>query len=554
MRKTQLQYLTVIVVFLTLAFRGSLPVHAAQQAYEFDIVIYGGSSAAVAAAVQAKKMGGSVVIVSPSKHLGGLSSGGLGFTDVGRASTIGGLSREFYERIYQYYNTAPGAWKSETQSEYRKKKLGFRRPDDEAKVMWTFEPHVAESIFESFIAENKIPVYRDQWLDRKQGVKSNAGHIQSITMLSGKVFKGKVFIDATYEGDLMASAGVSYHVGREANSVYNEKWNGVQKGVFHHSHHFGDLKVSPYKIPGDPESGVLARVSTENSGKNGEGDHRVQAYCFRMCLSNDPENRVPFPKPDGYDPKQYELLLRIFEGMDPMYVFKKFDPIQNRKTDTNNHGPFSFDNIGMNWDYPEADYARRKEIIKEHETYQKGMLYFICNDPRVPKKLQDAMNQWGLPKDEFVDNGHWSHQLYVREARRMIGKHVITENTLINNPTAHKSIGRGSYGIDSHNTQRYITPEGFVQNEGDVGIKVKPYQISYDAIVPQQKECRNLLVPVCVSCTHTAFGSIRMEPVFMILGQSAGTAASIAVDDSVDVQEVDYEKLKKQLIADNQRL
>jgi hypothetical protein len=275
-----------------------------------------------------------------------------------------------------------------------------------------------------------------------------------------------------------------------------------------------------------------------------------------MCLTDHPENRVPFPKPERYDPAQYELLIRIFEaGFDPMYIFRKFDPIPNRKTDTNNHVPFSFDNIGMNWDYPEASYERRREIIKEHETYQKGLLYFICTDPRVPRELQDRMNTWGLAKDEFIDNGHWPHQLYIREARRMIGEYVMTEHEILGRRQAPFSIGMGSYVMDSHNVQRYITPDGFVQNEGDIGKRPpKPYHIAYGSIIPKKRECGNLLVPVCVSSSHIAFGSIRMEPVFMILGQSAGTAACLAIDDDAAVQDVDYDELEKRLIADKQKL
>jgi FAD dependent oxidoreductase len=397
---------------------------------------------------------------------------------------------------------------------------------------------------------------RDEWLDREHGVETKAGQIQSITTLSGKVFKGKVFIDATYEGDLMAAAGVSYHVGREANSVYGEKWNGVQQNVYHHKHHFQGLNVSPYKVKGDSSSGILARISTDPLEPNGTGDNKIQAYCFRMCLTNDAENRIPFPKPENYDPKQYELLLRIFEVMDPMYIFEKFDPIPNNKTDTNNHGPFSFDNLGMNWDYPEANYERRREIIEEHKTYQLGMLYFICHDPRVPKQLQEAMQKWGLPKDEFVDNSHWPYQLYIREARRMIGEYVITEHDLLGDRKSktRRSIGMGSYGIDSHNIQRYVDSEGYVQNEGDVGIHVGVYTIPYDVIVPKESEVKNLIVPVAASCSHVAYGSIRMEPVFMILAQGAGTAACIAIDDQATVQSVNYEKLKTRLLADKQIL
>lgn len=523
--------------------------------YKADVIVYGGTSAAVTAAVQVKRMGKSVIIVSPDIHLGGLSSGGLGWTDTGNKSVIGGLSREFYQRVYNYYDN-PKTWKWQKKEEYGNKGQGTRAMDGKERTMWIFEPSIAEKVYEDFIDEYKIKVFRDEWLDRKMGVSKSGTRISSITTLSGKKFVGKTFLDTTYEGDLIAAAGVSYHVGREANSVYNEKWNGVQTGVLHHKHHFGDKKVSPYKKPGDPSSGVIARVSTEDPGNKGEGDRRVQAYCFRMCLTDHPENRIPFPKPKGYDPNQYELLLRIFDaGFDQMYVFRKFDRIPNRKTDTNNHGPFSFDNLGMNWDYPEASYERRREIIEEHTTYQLGMLYFICTDPRVPQKLQQEMKKWGLPKDEFTDNSNWSHQLYIREARRMIGHYVTTENDVVGKRQPPQPVGMGSYTIDSHNVQRYIQPDGFIQNEGDIGVKVKkPYQVAYGSLVPKKEECDNLLVPVCVSSSHIAFGSIRMEPVFMILGQSAATAACIAIDDDVAVQDIDYDKLKLQLLKDKQVL
>jgi hypothetical protein len=362
-----------------------------------------------------------------------------------------------------------------------------------------------------------------------------------------------MFIDATYEGDLMAAAGVSYHVGREANSVYNEEWNGVQTGVLHHWHWF-PYDISPYKVPGDPSSGVLPRISTEDPGEKGSGDNKIQAYCFRMCLTDHPENRVPFTKPENFDPAQYELLARVYEkGWDR--TFKKFDPVPNRKTDTNNHGPLSTDNIGMNYDYPEASYERRREIIKEHEDYQKGLMYFITTDPRVPEEVRTAMSEWGLSKDEFTDNGNWPHQIYVREARRMIGDYVMTENDLLDKRETPESVGMGSYTIDSHNVQRYIKPDGFVQNEGDVGVKVpEPYTIAYGSLVPKKEDVQNLLVPVSVSSSHIAFGSIRMEPVFMILGQSAATAAALAIDRGVAVQDLDYQVLKEQLLKDKQIL
>ncbi len=525
------------------------------RAADYDVVIYGGTAAGVTAAVQAKAMGKTVVIVGPDRHLGGLSSGGLGFTDTGNKAVIGGLAREFYHRVWKHYDTE-AAWRWQKKSEYGNKGQGTPAMDGANRTMWIFEPSVAERVFEDFVRENKIEVVRDEWLDRAKGVKKDGARITAITMLSGKTYAGKMFIDATYEGDLMATAGVSYHVGREGNAVYGEEHNGVQTGVLHHRHHFGYLKekISPYVVPGDPKSGVLPRVSAADPGKFGEGDNKVQAYCYRMCLTDVPENRIPFAKPEGYDPKQYELLARIYAA-GWTETFGKFDPIPNHKTDTNNHGPFSTDNIGMNYDYPEASYERRKQILKEHETYQKGWLYFITTDPRVPADVRAAMSKWGLPKDEFKDNGGWSHQIYVREARRMIGSYVMTQNELVKKKPTPDSVGMGSYTIDSHNVQRYITPEGYVQNEGDIGTPTKgPYEIAYGALVPKRGQADNLLVPVCVSSSHIAFGSIRMEPVFMILGQSAATAAVMAIDAKIPVQDVPYTKLRERLLKDGQIL
>ncbi|MBO0861050.1 MAG: FAD-dependent oxidoreductase [Chloracidobacterium sp.] len=526
-----------------------------QSADQYDLVIYGGTAAAVTAAVQAKKMGKTVIIVSPDKHLGGLSSGGLGFTDTGDKAVIGGLAREFYHRVWFHY-AQPEAWRWEKREEYGAKGQGAPAIDGERRTMWIFEPHVAEQVFEEMIKEYRIPVHRDEWLDRENGVKKSGARITSIATLSGKQYAGKMFIDATYEGDLMAASGVDYHVGREAMSVYGEKWNGVQTGVLHHRHHFGVLvqKISPYVIPGDPKSGVIPRVSAAAPGEYGQGDKKVQAYNFRMCLTDHPDNRAPIPKPAGYDPKQYELLARIYEA-GWRETFNKFDRIPNRKTDTNNHGPMSTDDIGYNYDYPEASYERRREIIREHEDYQKGWLYFIANDPRVPKEAQAEMRRWGLAKDEFEDNGNWPRQIYVREARRMIGSYVMTEHELLKERPTPDSVGMGSYGIDSHNIQRYITPEGYVQNEGDIGVSTNgPYQIAYGALTPKKGQADNLLAPVCVSSSHIAFGSIRMEPVFMILGQSAATAAALAIDADSAVQDVTYSKLREILLKDGQIL
>lgn len=521
--------------------------------FQADVVIYGGTSAAVATAVQVSRMGKSILIVCPDTHLGGLSASGLGWTDTGNKGVIGGVSREFYQRIYQYYDQDE-TWKWQKKEEYGNRGQGTPALDGKNRTMWIFEPHIAEQVFEDFVREHQIQVLRNEWLDREAGVIVENGNIQSIRMLSGKTFEAKIFIDASYEGDLMAAAGVSYHVGREANAVYGENWNGIQTGVLHHRHHFADMNMSPYKIAGDSSSGVLARISTADPGIKGEGDKKVQAYCFRLCLTKHPDNRIPFERPLGYDSTQYELLARIFDA-GWRETFQKFDPIPNAKTDVNNHGPMSFDNIGMNYDYPEASYERRQEIIQEHERYQKGWLYFIANDPRVPEEVQSEMQQWGLAKDEFLDNGHWPHQIYVREARRMIGEFVMTEHEVQSSRPVNEPIGMGSYTMDSHNIQRYITPEGYVQNEGDIGVKPKQaYQIHLGSILPKRSECSNLLVPVAVSSSHIAFGSIRMEPVFMILGQSAGTVAAMALDQGIGIHELTYAQLRERLLQDGQVL
>jgi hypothetical protein len=518
--------------------------------YTADLIIYGGTSAAITAAVEAVHSGKTVLVVSPDTHLGGLSSGGLGFTDTGDKSTIGGLSREFYHRVWLHYNDS-AAWKWQKHSEFGNKGQGTVAMDGENRTMWIFEPHVAEQVFEDFVAENKIAVLRNEWLDRSSGVVRENAEIKSIKTLSGKTFSGKMFIDATYEGDLMAAAKVTYHVGREACSVYNETWNGIQAEVFQHGHHF-KTKIDPYKIPGKPESGLLYGISSEKIAANCSGDNKIQAYCFRLCMSSNPDNLVPFPKPENYNPANYELLGRVFDAGWSEW-FNKFDLIPNRKTDTNNHGPFSSDFIGMNYDYPEATYERRKEIIKEHEDYQKGLLYYVANDPRVPKEIHDEMQKWGLAKDEFPDNGNWSRQLYIREARRMVGVYVTSENDVLAKREVPQPVGMGSYAMDSHNVQRYVTSEGFVQDEGDIGVSPDaPYSISYGSIVPKKEECTNLLVPVCVSSSHIAYGSIRMEPVFMILGQSAAIAAVLAIDNKVGVQQVDYALLKEKLLKAGQ--
>lgn len=510
-----------------------------------DVIVYGGTSAGVTAAVQVARMGHSVILIEPTKHIGGLTSGGLGFTDSGDKRVIGGLSREFYQRVRKHYDDE-AAWSQEKPTEYAR----YRANED---AMWTFEPKVAEAILRQMLKEAKVQLVEGERLNRKSGVTMNGTRIASIELESGVDYFGKQFIDATYEGDLMAAAGVRFTVGREANSVYGETLNGNQVKANVHNHRFVK-NVDPWKRPGDKSSGLLPGIESTGAGVDGTGDHRVQAYCFRMCMSNSPGNRRPFPKPEGYNEADYELLLRNFEAGDLRFPMKP-DMMPNRKTDTNNNCAVSTDYLGANYDYPNASYEQREAIVREHARYQKGLMWTLANHPRVPQKIRDEMAQWGLPLDEFTDNDNWPHQLYIREARRMISDYVVTELDCRRERIAPDSVGLGSYNMDSHNVRRFVTDEGYVQNEGDV--QVSPggaYLISYRSIVPAKGQASNLSVPVCLSSSHIAYGSIRMEPVFMILGQSAATAAVLAIDDNLDLQDLPYPKLREQMLKDQQVL
>jgi hypothetical protein len=489
-----------------------------------DLVIYGGTSAGVASALQAARMGKTVIVIHPGRHLGGLTSGGLGATDIGNKQAIGGIAREFYKRLGTHYGI----------------------PES-----WTFEPHVAEETFKGMLEKAGIPVVYDERLELQNGVRKEGTRITAIVMESGRRFEGRVFIDATYEGDLMAKAGVSYHVGRESNATYGETLNGVK--TRNAKHHQFECPIDPYVVEGDPASGLLPGIQAGGPGEEGSGDQRVQAYNFRMCLTNDPNNRLPFPKPANYDSLRYELLLRYIKA-GHWTVLGLSTPMPNRKTDTNNKGAFATDNIGMNYDYPDGDYAARQRIFNEHKDYQQGLMWFLANNPRVPEKVRNEVNQWGLAKDEFVDSGGWPHQLYVREGRRMVSDYVMTQHNCEGRAKIGDGIGLAAYTMDSHNVQRYVR-DGRVWNEGDVQVGgFPPYPIAYRSIRPKRNECTNLLVPVCLSATHIAFGSIRMEPVFMVLGQSAATAASMAIDARTTVQDVDVDRLQTRLRQDGQIL
>ena len=528
---------------------------------EYDVVVYGGTSAGIAAAVQAKRMGKSVILIEQTSRIGGLTTGGLGQTDIGNKAAIGGFSREFYEGIKKYYDN-PANWKQQKRDEYIDG--GQTRTEAGEPAMWTFEPSAALKVYHDFIAKENVEVVYDQKLDRANGVSKIDGKIQSIRMLNGEEYHGKMFIDATYEGDLMASAGVSYTVGRESNAQYKETMNGVHTKLTDTTmtglparnainHNFVD-GVDPYVVKGDPSSGLLPHINPDGPGIDGEGDDKVQAYCFRMCLTDHPENRIPFEKPATYNELEFELLLRNYEAGEAGFPWINSD-MPNRKTDTNNRTGFSTDYIGQNYTYPDASYEEREQIIEKHREYQQGLMWTLAYHPRMSEHIRNEVSRWGTCKDEFERGDGWQQQLYVREARRMMGPYVMTQYNCEGLEVVDDVVGLAAYGMDSHNIQRYVNENGWVKNEGNVEARVAaPYPISYRSIIPKAEECTNLLVPICLSATHIAFGSIRMEPVFMVLGQSAATAACMAIDAKQNVQALDYGALKAKLLADKQRL
>jgi hypothetical protein len=501
-----------------------------------DVVVYGGSAAGVISAVAAAREGKKVVLLSENDHVGGLVSGGLGGTDIGNSATIGGYSREFFDRARKHYVDKYGADSEQARTAGAQ---GYQ-----------FEPHVAENIFKEMLAEAKVSVMYGR---RIKSVSKAGSAVESLTVATAdgkeETYSAPVFIDASYEGDVMAKAGVKYHVGREGREVYGESIAGVQANS--PAHQFS-VKVNGLGDDGKP----LPLVQAGDPGKPGQGDRKVQSYNFRLCLTNKADNRVAFPKPDGYDPKRYELVARLLKAQPNKAPASFFNTrrMPNAKTDSNNNGPVSTDHIGANWDYPDGDPETRKRIWKDHEDYLKGLLYFLANDPQVPEATRAYFNEWGLAKDEFTDTGHWPHQLYVREARRMLGEYVMTEKDILahgdaTNLAKTDSVCLGSYNTDSHHVQRVLRPDGTVYNEGDFQIRVTPYAISYRSLVPKAAECSNLLVPVCCSASHIAYCTIRMEPVYMMLGQASGVAAAMAVDAKQPVQAVDVAKLQEKLKA-----
>jgi len=537
-----------------------------------DVVIYAGTSAGISAAIQTARSGKTVIILEPGNRLGGLTTGGLGQTDIGNKQVIGGIAREFYRNIKQHYQDSAN-WVWQRRFEYRDG--GQTRSGKNEDAMWTFEPSAALKVYHDMIKDPGITIVYNQKLNRATGISKAGNAINSIRMESGLTYHGEMFIDASYEGDLMAAAGISYTVGRESNSQYGESLNGIQArefgktllgGVSNNSVHHNFINgVDPYLKKGDASSGLLPFITEGGPGTEGEGDKALQAYCFRMTLTDHPENRIPFKKPENYKELEYELLFRNYEAADgPLEAMYSYgDPLlpwinsdmPNRKTDTNNQKGFSTDFIGQNWDYPEASYEERERIAERHRQYQQGLMWTLANHPRIPETVREKVSQWGTCKDEYEREDGWQQQLYIREARRMISSYVMTQKNCEGIEIVHDPIGMAAYGMDSHHTKRYVNSQGYVSNEGNVEAHVKaPFPISYRSIVPKKEECSNLLVPVCLSATHIAFGSIRMEPVFMLLGQSAATIASLAIDEGKAVQELDYNNLKMELINQAQIL
>ena len=558
----------IVLVFLMTMISEVFGIVSVKQK-DYDIVIYGGTSAGISAAIQSSRMGKTVLLIEPTNRIGGLTTGGLGATDIGNKQVVGGISREFYQNIKSYYQD-PKNWKWQKSDEYNQD-----RNTSNEDAMWTFEPSAAMEVYKKMMAVEKIDLVFGQKLNRDNGVKKQGARIVEITMDSGTSYNGKMFIDATYEGDLMATAGVSYTVGRESNKQYGETLNGVQANDYtvtlrrtisrNSIHHNFIAGVDPYVVKGNPSSGLLPFIIEGGPGIDGSSDKGIQAYCFRMTLTDHPENRIPFSKPKNYNEQEYELLFRNYEAADgpieEMYHYGDplvpwiNTPMPNRKTDTNNQKGFSTDFIGQNFEYPEASYEEREKIIDRHRDYQQGLMWSLAYHPRIPEKVRNVVSKWGTCKDEYVREDGWQQQLYVREARRMISDYVMTQKDCEGFEVANDPVGMGAYGMDSHQVQRYVDANGFVQNEGNVEAPFPaPYPISYRSMIPKGTECSNLLVPVCVSATHIAFGSIRMEPVFMVLGQSAATAASMAIDDGVTIQDISYPKLNAVLLKDKQVL
>lgn len=518
---------------------------------QYDICVYGESASGVIAAIQGARSGKKVVLISKNNHVGGLATSGLTATDMNRNDLIGGITKEFYNKLYKYY-LQPEVWRNQDRESFMTSTLKrtYKGKNDERQIQWVYESSVAEKIMLDMLKEAGVEILFNSRLDLNKNAQKEENRIKSISLENGKTIEAKIFIDASYEGDLMARAGVSYTVGRESNLQYGETYNGIRVNYDQGK----DLtKISPYTKDGNRKSGTLPYVTPREWGKQGEADKRVQAYCYRMTLTNDPNNRIAILKPNNYNPLWYEIYVRMLK-LEPETQLQQIitlTPMPNKKTDTNH-----LDFFGASYDYAEADYKTRQEIEQLHKDYALGMLWFLGNDKRVPEHIRKEMLNWGLPKDEFTDTNNFPYQIYVREARRMVGSFVMTEKNVRkdNRTLADHSIGLGSYALDCHYVSRVIDKDGKLRNEGTIFSPTTPYTISYYALTPREEECTNLLVTVCLSSSHVAYSTIRMEPVYMIVGQSAATAAILAIDSNVPVQKISYEVLKYKLLQDNQLL
>ena len=534
----------------------------ARAQHEYDVVVYGNTVAALAAAVQTTRMGKTVAIVSPQSHLGGLTTSGLGWTDSKDAKSIGGISREFYERVFRFYQQ-PDAWTRESRSAYMDRRI-WAQPqswaiDSKNEVQWTFEPSAAEKIWERWMSDGKVPVFRNMTIRRSaDGVTKDGARITAITMLDGTVFRGSMFIDASYEGDMMEAAQIPYRVGRESSAEYDESYGGIRVNDLDKPFPF-----DPYVVKGDPESGLIptiSRVVEDPEAEQGKADAvRLQAYNYRLCLTRNKSNRVAFTKPDNYSVATYEVLLRSIEsGYNGGFFTTQLMP--NHKTDSNNqNGHVSTDFLGGNFNnnsnYPEWTYAEREASALRHKDWIQGLLWTLVSSPRVPQQTRDNVDKWGYAKDEFVDNDHWPYELYIREGRRMHGLYTMTQNDVQNPDQTFPEdtiVGMGSYTFDVHRVERVVVNHDPF-DEGKVHVpNKKSFPIPYGAIVPHADHAVNFLNPVTMSSTHVAFAAIRMEPTYMILGQSAATAAVLALEGGVCVQNVDRGVLAGRLREDGQ--
>lgn len=531
--KTRVLALTLLVA-LAVVCRAAVPVGTV-----FDVVVYGGTSGGIAAAVTAAQRGHAVVLIEPSSRLGGMTTNGLGATDMWEKDKVGGFAREFYAAIYAHYATAE-AWRHETRDEYRPKHRDALAED--LKLQFFFEPSVALKILEARLHQAGVVVWRGERLRRPDGARKSGNRLTAIELESGRRVEGRVFIDASYEGDLLAAAGVSYFVGREARQDFEEALAGIRYLPPARTAH-----LDPFRVRGDAGSGLLPGIKAEAPGVEGAGDHRVQAYTFRVCLTDVPENRRPISRPENYDPLRYELLARHLalhphQTVGPQLF--KLTPMPNRKTDSNNQGVFSTDFVGASYAWAEATYEERARLWREHRDYVQGFFWFLQNDERVPAQAREQARRWGLARDEFVESDNWPVQLYVREARRMRGEYVVTERDCTGERSVDDPVALGAYALDSHQVTYFVDAEGRLRGEGAFWREVPAYGISRRALLPREEECANLLVPVCVSATHVAYGSLRMEPVFMMLGQAAALLASRALEENVAVQRVPYDELR----------